>query len=352
MKSYGRKGGVLSVIGLDGGTADKVIKSGAGRRVLFMGTPDFAVPSLEALVGAGYGVVAAVTQPDRPKGRGGRLSEPAVKVSAERLGIPVMQPESVRGAGFLNEVASLAPDVAVTAAYGKMLPQSFLSMPAYGTVNVHASLLPAYRGAAPIQRAIMAGESVTGVTTMLTEIGMDTGDVLMRAECPIGFGDDCRTLSKRLSGLGADLLLTTLDGIFDGTLRGERQDSGAATYAPMLTKADGAIDWDRPAKEIADKVRALCEWPVAYAELDGLRHRILAAAVGGVAGQACNGGGSGPGAGSDACGTVTEVGEVFIRVRCGVGHIEILRIQPDGGKAMEAAEFVRGRPGLLGRRFT
>jgi methionyl-tRNA formyltransferase len=234
-----------------------------------MGTPAFAVPTLEALVAAGYEVPLVITQPDRAKGRGGALAAPPVKEAALRLGLEVYQPERVRRPEAQARLAELKPDCMVVVGYGQIIPQSIIDIPPHGIINVHASLLPKYRGAAPIQWAIANGETRTGVTTMRIDAGLDTGDMLMRAETEIGPEETAVELSGRLAPMGADLLIATLSGLARGSIMPVRQDSAQATLAPMLKKEDGRIDWTRPAAEIHNRVRGLLPWPGAYTSFRG-----------------------------------------------------------------------------------
>ena len=229
-------------------------------RIVFMGTPEFAVPSLEALIGAGYEVVGAVTQPDRPVGRKGKLTPPPVKVCAQQHGIPVLQFERIRRPEGREALEALKPDLFVTAAFGQILSAKVLAIPKLGTINVHASLLPRHRGSAPINWCVMMGETVTGITTMYTDIGMDTGDMLLKAETPIGENETAGELSDRLSELGAELLIRTLRELEAGTLKRIPQNPAEATYEPKLDKETGRIDWTKTAREIDCLVRGATPW--------------------------------------------------------------------------------------------
>jgi len=237
-------------------------------KAIFMGTPAFAVPTLERLAAA-HEVVAVYTQPDRPKGRGAAVAMSPVKQAAMRLGIPVRQPERIRRPEVVTELASDRADVMVVVGYGQIIPQSIIDLPPLGIINVHASLLPKYRGAAPIQWAVANGETVTGVTTMKIDAGLDTGDMLLKAETSISPDEDAPSLGERLAPMGADLLLPTLDGLAAGTLRPEKQVDAQATYAPILKKEDGEIDWTRPAAEIYNRTRGLLPWPGTYSHFRG-----------------------------------------------------------------------------------
>jgi methionyl-tRNA formyltransferase len=240
-------------------------------RLAFLGTPEFAVPSLEALVAAGHDVAAVLTQPDRPKGRGQQLSTPPVKLAALRLGLPVFQPERVRRPEAIQFLASLDTEVMVVVGYGQIIPQAIIDLPRFGIINVHGSLLPKYRGAAPIQWAVANGETITGVTTMRIDTGLDTGDMLLKWETPIGPDETSVELGERLAVAGAALLVETLRRIEAGTITPEPQDSSAATYAPILKKEDGRIDWNWPATVIHNRVRGFQPWPGAYTGFRGER---------------------------------------------------------------------------------
>jgi methionyl-tRNA formyltransferase len=234
-----------------------------------MGTPAFAVPTLEKLVAAGYEVPLVVTQPDRAKGRGGSLAASPVKESALRLGLEIYQPERVRRPEAQARLAELRPDAMVVVGYGQIIPQSVIDIPPHGIINVHASLLPKYRGAAPIQWAVASGETRTGVTTMRIDAGLDTGDMLLKAETEIGAEETAVELSARLAPMGADLLIETLRGLAAGTIVPEKQDAAQATLAPILKKEDGVIDWTKPAQEIHSRVRGLLPWPGCYTTFRG-----------------------------------------------------------------------------------
>jgi len=233
-------------------------------RIVFFGTSDFAVPSLNALITAGHQVLAVVTQPDKPQGRGQQAAPSPVKRAAERHGLPVLQPRRVRTEAFLEKMRALAPDVLALAAFGQIIPQALLDLPPLGPINVHGSLLPAYRGAAPIQRAIMAGETVTGVTTMWMDAKLDTGDMMLSASLAIDTEETAGTLTPKLAILGANLLVETLDGLAAGTLQRLPQDNSRATLAPALLTTDGAIDWKQTAVTIANLIRGVSPKPGAY----------------------------------------------------------------------------------------
>src|SRR4051794_9391726 len=233
-------------------------------RVVFLGTPEFAVPSLDALVASGHSVLAAFTQPDRPKGRGQQLAESPVKQAALRLGIPVFQPERIRRPESFEQLRSFQADLMVVVGYGQIIPQSIIDLPPSGILNVHASLLPKYRGAAPIQWAIANGETTTGVTIMQIDAGLDTGDMLAKATAEIGPEETAPELSVRLAALGAQLLVRTVEDIKSGAAQREKQNDSEATLAPILKKEDGRVDWMAPAREINDRRRAFTPWPGSY----------------------------------------------------------------------------------------
>jgi methionyl-tRNA formyltransferase len=305
-------------------------------RVIFFGTPDFAVPSLRALLEAGEEVIAVVTQPDRVKGRGHKLSAPPVKEIALSEHIRVLQPEVIRSSEFLGELASLRPDTIVVVAYGKLLPPSILQLPPLGCINVHGSLLPKYRGAAPVQRAIMNGEKKTGVTTMLMDDGLDTGDILLQEETEITDSDDAQALGARLSRVGASLLVRTIKDLRDNLIRPTSQ-TGEASYAPPLSKAEGRIDWSRSAKGIFDLIRGTCPWPGAYSSLNGERITIIRARVV-------------PCVCKCSAGMIEKAGEE-LHVCTGAGILSITELKPEGKKVMTAGAFVHGRRLTKGLRF-
>lgn len=306
-------------------------------RVVFMGTPEFAVPSLKALLDAGYGVVGVFTQPDRPVGRGHKLAACPVKKLAVERGVPVYQFERLRNEEGLACLRSLAPDIVVTAAFGQILSQALLDVPKMGTVNVHASLLPAYRGAAPINWCILNGETRTGVTTMLTDAGVDTGAMLLRRETDIGETETAAELSARLSQLGAELLLETLKGYIAGEIAPTPQDERLASRQPMLKKEMGLIDWTRSAKEIACQARGLDPWPSAYTDYAGGTLKIYRAR---------------PAMGEGEPGTVLRSSaKEGLFVACGEGALEVLEMQAPGGKRMSARAYLAGKKIEPGTRF-
>ena len=293
-----------------------------------MGTPEFAVPSLSALIGAGYEIAAVVTQPDRPSGRGKVLTPPPVKTAAEAAGIPVLQPAKIRTEDFFAELSSYSPDLICVTAYGRILPKSILDLPRHGCMNAHASLLPKYRGAAPINWAIVRGEDVTGVTTMLMDEGMDTGDMLLKREVAIEDDDTGETLSRKLSIVGGELLVETLALLKEGKLSPEKQDESLATYAPIIKKEDGLVDWSKPARDIRNLVRGMLPWPGAYTSLSGKMLKIFRAVVSEGQGQP---------------GEVIKSGQGILRVATGEGALDVLELQIEGGKRLEAAAFLAGR---------
>ena len=306
-------------------------------RVVFMGTPEFAVPSLKALLDAGYGVVGVFTQPDRPVGRGHKLAACPVKKLAVERGVPVYQFERLRNEEGLACLRSLAPDIVVTAAFGQILSQALLDVPKMGTVNVHASLLPAYRGAAPINWCILNGETRTGVTTMLTDAGVDTGAMLLRRETDIGETETAAELSARLSQLGAELLIETLKGYIAGEIAPTPQDERLASRQPMLKKEMGVIDWTRSAKEIACQARGLDPWPSAYTDYAGGTLKIYRAR---------------PAVGEGEPGTVLRSSaKEGLFVACGEGALEVLEMQAPGGKRMSARAYLAGKKIEPGTRF-
>jgi methionyl-tRNA formyltransferase len=305
-------------------------------RVIFFGTPDFAVPSLKALMDAGEEIVAVVTQPDRVKGRGHKLSAPPVKEVALAEHIPVLQPAGIRSSEFFDDLAALGSDVIAVVAYGKIIPPAILNLPPLGCINVHGSLLPKYRGAAPIQRAIISGERKTGVTTMLMDEGLDTGDILLQEETEISDDDDAYTLGVRLSVMGASLLVRTIKDLRDRLIRPIPQE-GEASFAPPLRKEDGRIDWSQPAKRIFDLVRGSFPWPGAYTSLNGERIAIIRA-------------GAIPLDSACSAGRI-EKADQELQVCTGSGLLAVMEVKPEGRKAMPAGAFVNGRRLQKGMRF-
>lgn len=310
-----------------------------GLKIVFMGTPDFAVPSLRALLDAGYTIAAVVTQPDRPVGRKRVLTPPPVKAEAEARGLPVLQPVKLRAPEAVAELAAYEPDLIVTAAYGQILPKSVLAMPKYGCINVHGSLLPKYRGGAPIQRAIMEGEAVTGITIMYMGEGLDTGDMIRSAEVPIGPDDTAGDLFARLSETGAKLLLDTLPSILEGTAGRIPQREEESTYAPNLTREDERIDWSLPAAVLYNRLRGLSPRPGMFTTWNGNVFKIWKA----LRPKPHVGGGAAPG-------TVLSAGEDGLQIATGDGVFVATEVQPAGKKAISAADFARSgqiKPGEL-----
>ncbi len=300
-------------------------------RIVFMGTERLAVPVLEKLAGH-FNVIGVITRPDRPAGRGRKTKAPAVKELAARLGIPIAQPERLRTPEAMSRLREWAPDVIVVADFGEILRKDVLDLPPKGCVNVHASLLPRWRGASPIQHAILAGDKVTGVTIMLMDEGMDTGPILAQREVQIAPRETAATLTDKLSSLGAELLVETLPGYLRGEIEPRPQPDSGATHAKILRKADGEIHWDRPADEIDRMIRAFTPWPGTFTTWNGQRINILEAR---------------PGTGELGIGHVAEIGGE-IAVGTGRGVLILKRVQPAGKRPMSARDFTRGRPGFVG----
>lgn len=307
-------------------------------RIIFMGTPDFAVGTLEALVNAGHEVVLAVTQPDKPQGRKQILIAPPVKQTAEKLGIPVYQPKRVREPEALALLRSYEPELIVVAAFGQILPKELLDMPQYGCINVHASLLPKYRGAAPIQWAILNGDAVTGVTIMRMDVGLDTGDMIAKAEVAITPQDTGGSLFDRLAETGAKLCVETIPSIVDGTAVYTPQDEQAATKVGQISKKDGLIDFTRSAAAIECQIRGLNPWPSAYTSLAGKTLKIWSAQVSDRQTEA-------------QPGTVVLVEKDRFGVQTGEGVLICTEVQLEGKKRMSAADFLRGNALTTGSRL-
>lgn len=303
-------------------------------RIVFMGTPDFAVKSLEACLELGE-VVAVVTQPDKPRGRGQDVSFSPVKRLAVAKGIPVLQPVKIRGTNFADELRALDADVAVVTAYGKILPKDVLDAPTHGCVNVHASLLPRFRGAAPIQWAIASGDAVTGVCLMKMDEGMDTGPVIDRAELPILSTDTSATLHDKLAALGGEVLKRALPRYLAGELAPVPQ-VGDVVMAPMIKKEDGQLDFARPAVELERRLRAFTPWPGAFTHLGGALLKVHAAKVKDGQGEP---------------GTVLSVGPEGLEVACGEGSLLCEQLQPEGKRVMSAREFLAGRQVPVGTKL-
>ncbi len=308
-------------------------------RIVFMGTPDFAVPSLQALIDGPDEVVATVCQPDRPRGRGRKLTPPPAKVCAEAAGIPVLQPTSIRTDEFLDTVRDLRPDLIVVAAYGRILPGSLLNLPPMGTINVHGSLLPKYRGAAPIQWAVINGERETGVTIMQMDEGMDTGDILLPVSIPIGDEDTAGTMFDKLSRLGGEALVRAIALLKEGKLTPIPQDDSLATEAPMLKKEMGHLDWSRGASELHCLIRGLDPWPSAYSFLNGKRFRLFRPAVV-------------EDAAAEPPGTICRADRQGLLIATGRGHLLVREVQAEGKKRMEVQACLCGGTLRAGDRFS
>lgn len=301
-------------------------------RIVFAGTPEFALPCLDALVASGHAPVAVYTQPDRPSGRGRKLTAGPVKQRALELGLTVLQPLSLRPPEALAELAALAPDLLVVVAYGLILPPAVLALPVHGCWNIHASLLPRWRGAAPIHRALLAGDTQTGVCLMQMERGLDTGPVLIERSCPINADDTALTLHDRLAQLGADVLVEGLRALIDGRLPPARaQPDQGVTYASKIERADGQVDWTSPATVIERQVRALQPWPMAEADLAGERIKLHQVAL-------ADGRGS-PGG-------ILRADRGGLEVACGEGSLRLLRLQRPGGRPLSASEYLNARQDL------
>ena len=297
-------------------------------RIIFMGTPEFAAPAIDSLIAAGHEIAAVFSQPDKPKGRGYAMTPPSVKVKTLEHHIPVYQPTSMKDGEALKIFHEIQPDVGVVIAYGKILPKDILDAPQFGCINVHASLLPKYRGAAPIQWSVMDGESKTGVTTMQMDVGLDTGDMLMKCETAIDPDETAGELHDRLSEMGAELIVRTLDALQKGELKPQKQDDSLSCYAKMLTKELCAVDWSRSALEIHNQIRGLAPWPVATTILEGKKLKLHRSALSGMEVPEAK------------CGEIISLEP--LTVKCGTGAIELLEIQAEGKKRMSAGDYLRG----------
>ena len=301
-------------------------------RILFMGTPDFAVPSIRALVEAGHHVCGAFTQPDKPKNRGMKLQPTPVKEFCLERDIPVFQPTKLRDGTALAQIQELAPELIVVAAYGRILPDEILDYPAKGCINVHSSLLPRYRGAAPINWAILNGDAVSGVTIMHMATELDAGDIISQVETPIDPNETVEALHDRLADLGAKLLVETVKKIEAGTATRTPQDPALVTFAPMLSRELSPMDWSRSARQLHDQVRGLIPWPAAVTELGGVRCKVCTTKV-------CDE------STETAAGTVVKADKKGLKIACGGGTVlEICELQPDGKKRMAANAFLLGKP--------
>ena len=305
-------------------------------RILFMGTPDFALFSLKALAASDNEIVGVVTQPDKPKGRGYALTPPPVKVFANDMGYPVYQPATLRGEEFASLLEELSPDVIVVVAYGKILPKNVLDFPKYGCINVHGSLLPEYRGAAPMQRAIIDGKKQTGITTMYMAEGLDTGDMLLKETVDITDSDNFETIHDKLGECGATLIVRTLEGIENGSVSRIPQNEEGATYAAKILKEDCALSFSRSAREIHDLIRGVSPFPLSFTHTaDGKLLKVVASRI------------------YKEEGELGKAGEVIsledgITVACGKGAVTLTRVLPEGKPRMDAADFIRGRKVALG----
>ncbi len=300
--------------------------------IIFMGTPDFAIPALKTLIESEHSVSAVFTQPDKPKGRGHKLTPPPVKVLAEQNGIAVYQPESLKKNAdeYISIINDIKPDIIVVAAYGKILPKEVLDIPTFGCVNIHGSLLPKYRGAAPIQWAVLNGDKETGITTMLMNEGLDTGDILMTEKTEIGENETASELFERLSLMGAELMLKTIDNLQKGKITPKKQDNSKATYAQMLSKDLSNIDFNRPVYEVHKKICGLSDWPCAVTSINGKRLKIYRSEI--VSNTK-----------PDA-----EPGEIInekdFTVACVDGSIRFVEVQAEGSKRMKSEDYLRGKP--------
>lgn len=303
-------------------------------RLVFMGTPDFAASSLRALSDAGHEIIAVYCQPDKPKGRGLTLTPPPVKVLAQELGLPVYQPARVKDEQVCAELVAMQPDCIAVVAYGKLLPKPILDCAKYGCINVHSSLLPKYRGSAPIQWSILNGEDVTGVSTMLLDEGMDTGDILLQESTPIDINENVSSLHDRLADMGARLLCRTLEGLENGSITPIPQDNEKSCHAPMLDKSLCPIDWSLTARQVHDKVRGLAGWPVAETKFSGTRVRVHQSRI------------------SSEVYDTAQPGQIVcldpLTVQCGEGAVELIELQADGSKRMKAEDYLRGHRANIG----
>lgn len=298
-------------------------------KIVFMGTPDFSVNALENIVKAGHDVVGVITQPDKPKGRGGKMQYTPVKEKALELGLDVYQPQRVKEPEFIEKLKEMNPDAIVVIAFGQILPKEILDMPKYGCINVHASLLPKYRGAAPIQWAVIDGEKETGVTTMYMNEGLDTGDIIDKVVVPIDKKETGGSLFDKLAIEGGKLILKTLIELENGTAVRTPQDDSKSNYAGMINKQLGKIDFNKSANEIERLIKGLNPWPSAYTKMDGKTLKIWDADVD-------------DSENDSAPGTITEVGKDFIRVATGKGSLKILELQLEGKKRMKTRDFLNG----------
>jgi methionyl-tRNA formyltransferase len=319
-----------------------MVSTAAALRIVFFGTPEFAVPSLHALDQSRHSLVAVVTQPDRARGRGQKARPGAVKQYAESARLPIFQPEKLRDAVFLETLRNVRADLGVVAAYGKILPDAVLTTPELGLINVHASLLPKYRGAAPVHRAVIAGDTETGVTIMRVVEALDAGPMLSRMVRSIGEDETSLDVERGLAGLGAGMLLQAVDALAEGRAVEIPQNDQDATYARKIERADGVIEWSRPAREIHNQIRGLHPWPHAFAELNGERVILLRSAVDD----------AGPMTPSSPPGSILLARGDDLRVQTGAGVLAVLGLQREGRRPMTTREFLAGRKVAPGERFT
>ena len=306
-------------------------------RIVFMGTPEYAVQSLKALVEADCNVVAVFTQPDKPKGRGGKVQMPPAKLYAIQQGIAVYQPQKIRR-DSVKDLKELQPDVCVTAAFGQILSKELLDIPRLGTVNVHASLLPEYRGSSPVNWCLINGEKETGVSTMLTDVGIDTGDILLQKSLDIHAGETAGELTHRLGALGAELLVETLQGLSAGTIIARRQDEEDSSYYPLLKKEMGLVDWSETAESIVNLVRGLNPWPAAYTDTKHGRLKLLQVHT--------------EKSPELAPGTIIEADpKKGLLIQAGTGAVRVHLLQGEGGKAMKSSDYLRGHPMQAGEKL-
>ena len=302
-------------------------------KILFMGTPDFAVPTLKALHESGEDIIGVITQPDKPKGRGYELQPPPVKAYALTQGFTVYQPATLRDDAFFELLTELSPELIVVVAFGKILPERVLRYPKYGCINVHGSLLPEYRGAAPMQRAIIDGKTLTGITTMQMDVGLDTGDMLLVSQTPITDEDNFETIHDRLAALGAQTLLDTVAALKAGTLSATVQDDALATYAAKIEKTDCLLTFSDSVRALHCRIRGLSPIPVAFTHTpDGKLLKVPAAVPSTL-----------PVPADTAPGTVISLDDGMIHVACGDGALALTRVTPEGKRPMDAADFIRGR---------
>lgn len=304
-------------------------------KIVFFGTPAFAVPAFKSLPASGHEVIAVVTQPDRQSGRGRKVKPCPVKMEAQKAGIRVLQPRRAREPEFINELKSLDPDAIVVVAYGQILPPDIINLPHYGCLNIHASLLPRYRGAAPINMALINGDKKTGITIMLMDEGMDTGPILLQKEVDISADDTAGTLSQRLSEIGGELVINALQGLKDRSLKPVAQPPDA-TAAPMMKKSDGFIQWTKSAEELDRFIRGMNPWPGAYGSIEGERYKILKAV---------------PAEGSGEPGEIVQISKDVLYIGTGEGVLSVLEIQHSGKPVMPVNAFLQGTRLKRGMRF-